>query len=155
MKYREKIAEKLYKMTALLSWETEIVWDYGAGIPLYHSEIHLLKIIREHEGAKASEIAAYMNITNGAVSQGTKKLLDKGLVEDYKLPGNRKEVFFRLTPLGEKAYHGHEKHHSKIEAPFLGFLADLSEKELQTINNFLEAAMQGIEKAKKEREKGK
>jgi hypothetical protein len=84
----------------------------------------------------------------GAVSQGTKKLLDKGLVEDYKLPDNRKEVFFRLTPLGEKVYLGHKKHHGKMDKDFSEYRAGLSEKDLQVICNFFDAATQSIEKIK-------
>jgi DNA-binding MarR family transcriptional regulator len=148
MTNKEVLMEKLYKMMSLLLWEMETAWDYGAGFPIRHSEVHLLDTIKEHEGAKASEIAGYLGLTNGAISQGTKKLLDKGLVEDYKLPNNRKEVFFRLTPLGEKVYRGHKEHHGKMDIGFSQYRAGLSEKDLQVICNFFDAATQSIEKIK-------
>jgi DNA-binding MarR family transcriptional regulator len=148
MENKDILTEKLYKAMNLLAWEMQTAWDYGAGFPLYHSEVHLLDNIKEHEGAKVSELAGFMNMTNGAVSQTAKKLLDKGLVEDYKLPENRKEVFFRLTPLGEKVYKGHKKHHEKMNGGFYDYLNGLSEKNIQVICNFLDAMIQSIEKVK-------
>ena len=148
MENKEELTGKLYKLLKLLTWEMETAWDYGAGFPLHHSEVHLLDAIKEHDGAKASELACIMGITNGAVSQITKKLLDKALVEDYRLPGNRKEVFFRLTPLGEKVYRRHRKHHDKIDAGFFDYIAQLKEKYLQVIYKFLDMTIQSLEKLK-------
>ena len=149
MENTEELTGRLYKLLKLFAWEMENAWDYGAGFPIPHSEAHLLDAVKEHDGAKASELAGIMGITNGAVSQITKKLLAKALVEDYKLPGNRKEVFFRLTPLGEKVYRGHRKHHNKIDAGFFDYMAGLKEKDLQVIYNFLDVITQSLEKLKK------
>jgi DNA-binding MarR family transcriptional regulator len=148
MENKEELTGKLYKLLKLLTWEMETAWDYGAGFPLPHSEVHLLDAIKEHDGAKASELAGIMGITNGAVSHITKKLLSKALVEDYKLPDNRKEVFFRLTPLGEKVYRGHRKHHDKIDAGFFDYVAQLKEKDLQAIYKFFDVIIQSLEKLK-------
>jgi len=148
MENKKNLVEKLYKTLKLFTWEMEASWDYGAGFPMSHSEIHLVDTIKEHEGAKASCLAASLGLTNGAVSKGTKKLLDKGLIEEYKLPENRKEVFFRLTPLGEKAYRGHRKHHDKMDSVFSEYMAGVSEKDLQTVCNFFDVAIKSLEKVK-------
>jgi DNA-binding MarR family transcriptional regulator len=148
MENKKILTGKLYKLVELLAWEMEKAWDYGAGFPLHHSEVHLLDAIKEHEGAKASELAGYMNITSGAVSQATKKLLNKELVEDYKQSGNRKEVFFRLTPLGERVYRGHQKHHNKINGDFFDYVENLSEKDLQVICNFFDVIINSFERLK-------
>jgi DNA-binding MarR family transcriptional regulator len=143
------LTEKLYKLVALLAWEMESARDYGTGFMLNHSEVHLLDHIKRNAGANAGELARLMNITNGAVSQITKKLLDKGLVESYRLPANRKEVFFRLTPPGEKVFRGHQKHHDKINAGFFDYVKRLSENDLRVICDFLDTMNQSIEKIKK------
>jgi DNA-binding MarR family transcriptional regulator len=66
----------------------------------------MLETIKVNEGANVGELARRLGMTSGAVSQVTKKLLEKDLIEAYKKPGNRKEVFSRLTTLGERVCEG-------------------------------------------------
>jgi DNA-binding MarR family transcriptional regulator len=84
-------------------------------------------------------------MTSGAVSQITKKLLDKDLIEAYKKPGNRKEVFSRLTSLGERVCEGHQKHHENMVSVMREFMPRLSQKETQIIFDFFDAVSRGIE----------
>lgn len=149
MEKKDILTEKLYQLVTLLAWEMETAWDYGAGFTLNHSEVHLLDNIKLHAGANAGELARLMNITNGAVSQITKKLLDKALIESYRIPDNRKEIFFRLTALGEKVFRGHKKHHDKMNAGFFDYVERLGEKDLRVICDFLDTMNQSIEKVKK------
>jgi DNA-binding MarR family transcriptional regulator len=149
MENKKILTEKLYKLVTLLAWEMETAWDYGVGFTLNHSETHLLDNIKIYSGANAGELARLMNITNGAVSQITKKLLDKELIESYRMPDNRKEVFFNLTPLGEKVYRGHQKHHDKMNAGFFDYVEGLNESDLRKICDFLDTVIQSIEKVKK------
>lgn len=72
--------------------------SYGSDFLLSHS-IHLLEAIKSQEEANVSELAAYLEITSGAVSQGTKKLLDKELIESYKKKGQPQGNFFPPYPL--------------------------------------------------------
>ncbi|MDR1322781.1 MAG: MarR family transcriptional regulator [Gracilibacteraceae bacterium] len=144
----EDLIEKIYKAMGLVVWEMEVAWDYGVGFSLHHSEVQLLDTIDLCPDANAGELARHIGVTGGAVSQVTKKLLDKGLVESYRMPDNRKEVFFRLTPLGEKVCRGHEKHHEKTDESFQNFISRSSEKDLQVICNFLDTMIQGIENVK-------
>jgi DNA-binding MarR family transcriptional regulator len=84
-------------------------------------------------------------MTSGAISQVTKKLLDKGLVEAYKKPGNRKEVFSRLTSLGERVCEGHQKHHENMVGVLHEFMSRLNKKETRVVFDFLEAVSRGME----------
>jgi DNA-binding MarR family transcriptional regulator len=84
-------------------------------------------------------------MTSGAISQVTKKLLDKGLIEAYKKPGNRKEVFSRLTSLGERVCEGHQTHHENMIGVLHEFMTRLNEKETQVVFDFLDSVSQGIE----------
>jgi DNA-binding MarR family transcriptional regulator len=109
MENTQILMEKLYRTMNLIIREMETPWRYGVNFPLYHAEVHLLETIKAQEGANVGELSRHLGMTSGAVSQVTKKLLSKGLIETYKKPGNRKEVFSRLTALGEVVCQGHQK----------------------------------------------
>jgi DNA-binding MarR family transcriptional regulator len=141
------LLEKLYRMTNLAIQEMETSWLYGVGFPLHHAEVHLLEAIKSQEGANVGELARHLGMTSGAISQVTKKLLDKGLIESYRKPGNRKEVFSRLTALGEQACQGHQKHHENMLSVVHEFMARLDKEETQTIFDFLDTVSHGIEQA--------
>ena len=139
------LIEKLYRMMTLFNKEMETPWHYGVDFPLHHAEVHLLEAIKAKEGANVGELAQYMAITSGAISQVTKKLLDKRLIEAYKKPGNRKEVFSRLTALGEQVCEGHQKHHENTAGAWREFMARLNPQETQLVFDFLDTVSQGIE----------
>ncbi|MHB9293296.1 hypothetical protein Holit_02417 [Hollandina sp. SP2] len=141
----EILIEKLYRTTTFIIKEMETPWLYGVDFPLHHAEVHLLEAIKAQEGANVSELARHLGMTSGAVSQVTKKLLDKGLIEAYRKPGNRKEVFSRLTPLGEQVCEGHQKHHENMVTVLREFMARLKRKETQIVFDFLDAVSRGIE----------
>lgn len=145
MENTEFLVEKFYHMANLLLQEMQTPWFYGVDFPLSHSEIHLLEAIKSQQGANVSRLAMHLEMTSGAVSQGTKRLLDKGLIETYKRKGNRKEVFSRLTPLGERICAGHQKHHECMWDVWRDFMAGLNQNETQLISDFLEMVTQGIE----------
>ncbi|QQZ59790.1 MarR family transcriptional regulator [Paenibacillus sonchi] len=90
--------EKFYQMANLLLQEIQTPWSYGVDFLLSHSEIHLLEAVKSQEGANVSELAAYSEMTSGAVSQGTKKLLDKELIESYKKRVTARKFFPGLPP---------------------------------------------------------
>ena len=144
MKNEKILADKFYQMGNLLIQEMQTPWSYGGNFPLSPSEIHLLEAIKSQEGANVSELAAYLEMTSGAVSQGTKKLLEKELIESYKKKGNRKEVFSRLTPLGERICEGHQKHHECMWEVWQKFMSGLDQKETQLVSDFLDMVTQGI-----------
>jgi DNA-binding MarR family transcriptional regulator len=135
--------EKLTHIVSLVNREMKTAWDYGVGFPLYHAEVHLLEAIKFCTGANAGGIARYLGITNGAVSQVAKKLMDKALIETYRAEDNRKEVFFRITPLGNKACAGHQKHHKKINASLNKYVEQLDEKDYRAILGFFDMMIKG------------
>jgi DNA-binding MarR family transcriptional regulator len=139
------LIDKLYRTMNCIMEEMETPWLYGVDFPLWHSEVHLLEAIKTREGANVGELAQHLGMTSGAISQVTRKLLDKSLIEAYRKPGNRKEVFSRLTPLGEKVCEGHTKHHENMVSVLRQFMSRLDEKETQVIFDFLDAASRGIE----------
>jgi DNA-binding MarR family transcriptional regulator len=141
----EILLEKLYRPMNLVIREMETPRLYRVDFPIHHAEVNLLETIKANEGANVGGLARHLGMTSGAVSQITKKLLDKGLIEAYKKPGNRKEVFSRLTGLGEQVCAGHQEHHENMIAVLHEFMSRLNKKETQVVFDFLDAVSQGIE----------
>ena len=69
----------------------------------------------------------------------TNKLIKKGLVDQYKINNNNKEVFYRLTELGKMANLGHSNHHKEVYQNIFQYLNDLNENHIKTINTFLDS----------------
>jgi DNA-binding MarR family transcriptional regulator len=139
MKTKDILNEKLYKIVSIVQDEMKTARDYGIGFKMHHSEVHLLETIYNHEGANASELSKILCLTNGAISQVAKKLINKALIVNYQMPNNKKEVYFRLTDLGLKTLEGHRKHHAKINADFFDFVANrATERDIQAIMEFMD-----------------
>ena len=75
--------------------ESQCLDEYG------YSETHCIDFIGRLELPNVTKVAEQMQMTRGAISKMTKKLLAKGLIEKYTLETNRKEVYFRLTDQGK------------------------------------------------------
>ena len=76
------------------------------------SEIHCIDYIGKHEGTNVTEMAEAFHMTTGGVTKLTKKLAIRNLIESYRSPKNRKEVYFKLTDDGKAVYDIHEKIHA-------------------------------------------
>jgi DNA-binding MarR family transcriptional regulator len=146
MGINNELIEKLYKVLNMVQSEMKTARDYGVGFKMYHSEVHLLEAIFNHEGANASELSKILGLTNGAISQVAKKLLDKALIEHYQIPNNKKEVYFHLTNSGLKILEGHREHHARINATFFDFVENhATERDIQAITKFMDAIIEAFE----------
>jgi DNA-binding MarR family transcriptional regulator len=134
-----ELLEKFFRTVNLVNEQAKTPWDFGIGFPLYNSEVEFLAVVAAHSGANAGELARYLGVSNAAVSQVAKKLLNKGLLETYRRDDNRKEVFFRLTGLGKKADRGHKRRHKTIFAGFFDYCRGLDAQEFGVIIGYLDA----------------
>jgi DNA-binding MarR family transcriptional regulator len=147
--YIVELTEKLYKTMNVLNQEMKKARNYGIGFNLYHSEVGLLDIIKEHRNATASELSRILGVTTGAIWQVSRKLQKKGLIESYQAEDNKKEVYFRLTSLGEKAHRGHRKHHEAINAGFHEYLlSHFNKGEVAKMHEFLDAVIKEMSRVK-------
>lgn len=119
--------------------------DYGTGTLLSRSEIHLLQAIGKNQGSKVTDIATYMGITKGAVSQMVNKLAARDLVKKYSTAGNEKEVLLKLTTTGKIAQIGHDKHHLMFIEEVEDSLGGLTEDQVQFLEKFLSAVEKSID----------
>ena len=137
MKHIETI-EKMIRLLNKVNQTNKVPGDYGTGHILYQSEIHTIEAINNHEDVNASELAAILGITNGAITQVTNKLIKKGLIEQYRKNHNKKEVYYRLTTNGKIANAEHSKYHEKMYLTMTQYLDELEPDNIKVINTFLE-----------------
>lgn len=102
-----------------------------------YSETHCIDYIGKTELPNVTKIADNMQMTRGAISKMTKKLLAKGLIEKYSLESNKKEIYFRLTESGLELYKEHEKRHKLWEQRDSRFLERYSPEEMEIITKFM------------------
>jgi Transcriptional regulators len=102
------------------------------------SEIHCIAYIGEDEDSNVTKLAESFDMTRGAISKLTKKLVKKGLIESYQKPDNKKEVYFRLTGQGNAVYGIHEKLHRELKDRDRSFFEQVTEEQLDVILDFAE-----------------
>ncbi|MGF7049666.1 DNA-binding MarR family transcriptional regulator [Paenibacillus sp. DS2015] len=98
----------------------------------------MLDVINRHEGIKGVDIARDMEITKGAVSKITRKLLDQGLIRKTQLPDNLKEIYFSVTPLGAELAELHQVFHQEKDQKSMKLLTSFDAASLEIVADFLE-----------------
>src|SRR5690348_860834 len=79
------------------------------------SEVHCIEYIERNADSNVTNLAESFYMTRGAISKLTKKLINKGLIESYQKPDNKKEIYFRLTGQGKVIYKIHEDLHKEFQ----------------------------------------
>jgi len=103
------------------------------------AETHCIHWIGALPGANVTRIAAQMGMTRGAISKIAKRLLAKGLAESRRMPGNNKELHFRLTDSGARVFDEHAKCHAAARDEKLALLAGFTPDEQRAVLRFLSA----------------
>ncbi|MFD0712215.1 MarR family transcriptional regulator [Paenibacillus sp. GCM10027626] len=101
-------------------------------------EVHCIDFIEKMQDANVSKLAKAFQVTRGAISKVTKRLLETGAIERYQKPDNKKEIYFKLTDIGREIYQEHENMHQMRIERDSGFFSQLSDEEkdnlIQTLN---------------------
>lgn len=142
MNEREKLIKKLYQSLNVLICELKTARDYGTGHKLTYADISLLKCVQHYENAKAGDLSRYMGITNGAVAQFAKKLNKRGYLNPYHSEGNKKEVYYMLTSLGEEACRGYDRHYGEMKADIESYIDLLNDETVENIVGLMETVVQ-------------
>ena len=103
--------------------------DFGVGVDLHPSEIHMVSRVDCRDGVGVTELAEEIGITKGAVSQMITRLADKGLLVKEPAPENRARVVIRTTEKGHTASENHLEFHRTHDKVFLEYLAGLDDEE--------------------------
>lgn len=84
--------------------------------------LHVIDAIGELEPVNGITISKQYNIPRGSVSKITRRLADIYMIQFEPVPDNKKEVLFRLTPLGKKIFILHQQLHQHIHHNMSRFL---------------------------------
>lgn len=103
-----------------------------------NTEMHIVKLIKEHEGIHTTALAEMLGVTKGAVSQVTNRLEKKGILIKEKDDANQSRLILKLTPKGERLYEIHEAFHSELNDLVKDTLENASEENKAFLKNFLD-----------------
>ncbi|MBC1483258.1 MarR family transcriptional regulator [Listeria sp. FSL L7-1485] len=78
------------------------------------SEVHCIEYIAKNEDPNVTKLAEAFYMTKSAISKLTKKLMEKGFIESYQKPDNKKEIYFRLTSKGSAINQVHDELHQSF-----------------------------------------
>jgi DNA-binding MarR family transcriptional regulator len=84
--------------------------------------LRVIDAIGRMEPVKGATISERYRISKGAVSKITRRLIAQELVTPERLPNNKKELLFRLTPLGRDLFDLHRAFDEQMERGFIRFL---------------------------------
>ncbi|WP_042161269.1 MarR family winged helix-turn-helix transcriptional regulator [Paenibacillus gorillae] len=101
------------------------------------SEVHCIEYIEKNADSNVTKLADSFYMTRGAISKLTKKLIQKGLIESYQKPENKKEIYFRLTEQGKVIYNIHEDLHNEFQERDKVVFEEVTEKQFDTMLSFL------------------
>lgn len=102
------------------------------------SEIHVIDCIGKSQLTNSTFISKELNLTKGAISKITSKLVKKELIKGNHLENNKKEIYYTLTTKGKEVFNIHEILHKNEHEKFVKILSKYNKEALSTINNFLD-----------------
>jgi len=102
------------------------------------SEVHCIEYIGKNVDSNVTKLAESFYMTRGAISKLTKKLIEKGLIESYQKPENKKEIYFRLTEQGKKINKIHEELHREFQERDKAVFEQLTKEQFDSILSFVE-----------------
>lgn len=134
---RKQLADQVLRLTnKVIFLEKKSILRHR-DLKLFPSEIHLLDVIAQDQGINASEMAARLGVTKGAVSQTLARLEKKGVVHKTKDLHNKNELTVHFTKLGNEIFEQHRKTRAALQERFVGYLAGVSAEEREVIGRFL------------------
>lgn len=141
---RPDLIDNLFAAFHMLMCDHKASKTYGTNLKLSFSDMSLLQCVAQNQHAKASDISLLLGMTNGAVTQLAKKLIEKGLILPYQANQNRKEVFYELTDLGKMAYNGYHEHYLGLRTVLYQYIRGLTKEEQNKMNGLFEAMMSAL-----------
>lgn len=102
--------------------------------------LRVLDAIGRLEPVNGITISAQFHIPKGTVSKITRRLMAKNLISTEFLPNNKKEILFRLTPLGRELFQVHRTFDEQMERGFMRFLQRYQLDELRLLVRVLREA---------------
>jgi DNA-binding MarR family transcriptional regulator len=111
--------------------------SYGTVHMLYGSEIHTIEAIGNNPGISVTELAALQGVTKGAVSQIIQKLEKKDLIIRMKNMNSDKQVFLKLSDVGNIAFKAHSDFHAKVFPDLVDVVKGIDQHTLDKMEDVL------------------
>ena len=102
------------------------------------SEVHCIEYIGSNADSNVTKLAESFYMTRGAISKLTKKLMEKGILESFQKPDNKKEIYFRLTRQGKIIYKIHEDLHKEFQERDRAIFEQVTEEQYDIMLSFVE-----------------
>ena len=102
------------------------------------SEVHCIEYIGGNADSNVTKLAESFYMTRGAISKLTRKLINKGYIESYQKPDNKKEIYFRLTRQGKAINRLHERLHKEFQERDEAVFAQVSEEQFDSMFRLIE-----------------
>lgn len=102
------------------------------------SEVHYIECIGRNADPNVTKLAESLYMTRGAISKMTKKFIEKGIIESYQKPDNKKEIYFRLTEKGQKIYKVHEDLHKEFQERDKSVFEQVTDEQFHSMLRFVE-----------------
>lgn len=103
------------------------------------SEVHCIECIGKNVDPNVTKLAESLYMTRSAISKIAKKLMEKGLIESYQKPDNKKEIYFRLTEQGRVIYNIHEELHQEFQERDKDVFNQITEEQFDGLLSFVES----------------
>ncbi|AQR94861.1 MarR family transcriptional regulator [Clostridium saccharoperbutylacetonicum] len=110
------------------------------------SEVHYIECIGKNVEPNVTKLAESLYMTRGAISKMTKKLIEKGIVESYQKPDNKKEIYFKLTEQGQKIYKIHDKLHKEFQERDKVVFEKVTEEQFDSMLTFINKYSEHLDK---------
>ena len=101
------------------------------------SEVHCIEYIGKNADSNVTILAEAFYMTKSAISKITKKLIEKGYIESYQKPDNKKEIYYRLTEQGEVINKVHEELHKEFQARDRAVFEQVTEEQFDSMLSFM------------------
>src|SRR5689334_10861104 len=99
--------------------------------------LRVLRVIGQLQPVNGATISKSMGTPKGSVSKIARRLIAEGLVQPETLPNNKKEVLFRLTPLGHEVDSLHNEFDAQMQRGLVRFLEHYQPDEIAFILRLL------------------
>ena len=120
--------ENTYRLINKYNQKAKTAKRYGTEDMLYSAEVHMIEIIGSYEMITTTKLAKVLGITKGAVSQITRKLLEKNLIAKEPSKEKNNEVLISLTEKGRVVFGYHHDMHEDMLRKIDLILCDLSDE---------------------------
>lgn len=137
--------ENTYRLINKYNQKTKTAKMYGTEDLLYSAEVHMIEIIGSYEMITTTKLAKVLGITKGAVSQITRKLLEKKLIVKEPSKEKNNEVLISLTEKGRVVFFYHQGMHEDMLRKIDLILCDLSDESKVAMDKIVQVIEESLD----------